>query len=145
MDLKSWREKRAGERFDLPSGLSVRLKKLDLLDLAAQGMIPTTLAGAANKLVGGTGLKVEEFESQVEVINLIVQACLVEPLAADEADENHIRVDELAVMDRLAIYNWASAGAARLRPFRDEEGQSAAAGPGGEAVRGETVGDAGDR
>lgn len=138
MDLASWREKRRGETFKLPSGLSVTIRKADLLDLAAQGRIPSMLVDAANQMVEGDAVKVERFAGQIEVINLVVSACLVEPAAAEKADETHILVTELTVQDRMAIYNWASQGVAELRPFRAEEGKPAGAGSGIQAVRDET-------
>lgn len=138
MDLASWREKRQGEKFTLPSGLEVTLRKADLLDLAALGRIPSLLVDAANRMVGGAEVKVEKFKDQVEIINLVVTACLVAPEIGETADDTHILVSELTVQDRLAIYNWASAGVARLLPFREKPGEPAGAGPGSDALRDET-------
>lgn len=122
MDLKAWREKRKGERKMLPSGLDVTLRRVDLLDLAVQGGIPAPLMKAADKMLIGTNVEVKDFENAEPVINLVVKACLVDPVVGDESDENQVGVRELPVQDRLAIYNWANSGVAQLQDFRGEEG-----------------------
>jgi hypothetical protein len=118
MNLDEWKKRQQGEAFTLPSGLDVRLKGVDLLDLAALGKIPAPLAAAANRLVnnGMVRLDVEKFGEFVEVVDLVVAACLQEPAGLVAAD--------LPIKDRLAIYNWACGGAAILQPFRGAPGKS---------------------
>ncbi len=120
MDLKAWREKRKGERKTLPSGLDVTLRRVDLLDLAVQGGIPAPLMKAADKMLIGTNVAVQDFEAAEPVINLVVKACVVEPAIGDEDGGDQIGVRELPVQDRLAIYNWANSGVAQLKDFRSE-------------------------
>lgn len=126
MNLSEWRKQREeGEKFTLPSGLEVRLRRCDLLDLAEQGEIPTPLVGLVSKMLGETvEIKAENAGETMGAINLVVKACLVEPPAADVGDATHIVVDELTTKDRLAIYNWANLGASRLAPFPGEDGKS---------------------
>jgi hypothetical protein len=124
MDLKSWREKRIeGEQFDLQSGLSVRLRRCDLMDLAVLGNVPTPLVDEVDMLLSNTKteLKVEDFPRFAPVINLVVKACMIEPEIADQADETHLGIDELPMLDRFAIYNWAIRGLQPLVPFRDRQ------------------------
>jgi hypothetical protein len=124
MNLSEWREKRKGEKFTLPSGLDVTLRQCDVLDLAAQGDIPTPLLSIVNRLMGETvELTTENAGEFGDAIGLVVKACLIEPLVADEPDDEHITIEELSIKDRLAIYNWANAGASILEPFRPEDGK----------------------
>lgn len=129
MNLSEWRKQREeGEEFTLPTGLVVRLRKCDLLDLAEQGAIPTPLMGLVSKMLGETiEIKAENAGETMDAINLVVKACLVDPPVADEPDDGHITVDELTTKDRLAIYNWANMGASTLAPFRREDGKPAGA------------------
>ena len=119
MDLKEWRKKReTGESFVTPSGLEVRLRRVSLLDLAEQGEIPAPLVGMVNMLLDTTTytLGVEEVPEYAGAINFMVKAVVIDPPAADKADEQHIAVTELPMKDRLAIYNWANTREG-LRPF----------------------------
>lgn len=124
MDLKSWREKhQAGEQFELQSGLSVRLRRCDLMDLAVLGNVPTPLLDEADMLLSNkkTELKVEDFPRFAPVINLVVRACMIEPAVSDQGDDTHLGIEELPMLDRLAIYNWAIRGVQPLVPFRDRQ------------------------
>jgi hypothetical protein len=124
VNLSEWREKRKGEKFTLPSGLEVTLRKCDVLDLAAQGDVPTPLLSVVNRLMGETvELTTENAGEFAGAISLVARACLVDPPVADEPDDEHITIDELSIKDRLAIYNWASMGASMLEPFRPEDGE----------------------
>jgi len=119
MNIDEWRKRKGqGEQFTLPCGLDVTLKQADLLDMAALGKIPAPLAAAANRLInnGMVRLELEKLPEFLEVVDLVAQACLVEP---------EIQVTELPAKDRMAIYNWACGGAARLEPFRGTPGEPA--------------------
>ena len=122
MNIADWRTKKEeGERFTLPSGLEVRLRRIQLLDLAQRGQIPTPLVGTANALLSSEQLvTIESFTQFGEVINLIVTACLVDPVVAEEPGENAITIEELSSADRMAIYNWVNDILVRVRPFREE-------------------------
>ena len=120
MGLKAWREKRKGERKTLPSGLDVTLRRVDLLDLAVQGGIPAPLMKAADKMLIGTNVAVQDFEAAEPVINLVVKACVVDPGVGDEGGGDQGSARELPVKDRLAIYNWANSGVAQLQDFGGE-------------------------
>ena len=125
MDLNTWREKRQnGEKYTLQDGLVVTLRRCDLMDLAEQGKVPTPLVDAANGLLSNTKteLNIEDFPQYAPVINLVARACIVDPATADTADEDHLCVEELPVVDRLAIYNWAVQGVQPLAKFREGAG-----------------------
>lgn len=145
MDLIEWRTRRAqGVAMETPSGLKVRLRRLRLLDLAEQGRIPAPLVGAADNLMErGTPVGAENVGEIMEVVNLVVSACLVEPQVGVSGDDQ-IAIDELPVADRLAIYTWAHQEVMALAPFREEDGQPGGAGPAGAPVRDTTKPAAGD-
>jgi hypothetical protein len=146
MDLREWREKRRGERKTLPSGLTVTVRRCDLMDLAEQGGIPTPLVAMAEPMVAtGVRLSVPDFPKYAPVINLVVKACLVDPVVADTADETHVAITELSLKDRLAIYRWANEGAARLLPFREAGRGDGETVRDGQDLRDETEPDTGDR
>ena len=124
MDLKAWRENRKGEKRVLPSGLVVKVRRCDLLDLAAQGQIPAPLAAMVGNLVTtGMTINMENFGEYATVVNMLVKACLIDPPVAEESDSDHIGLDELPMKDRIAIYNWANEGVAWLAPFREDVGE----------------------
>jgi len=52
MNLEEWRAARAeGEEAELPSGLTVKLRRVSALDLANQGKIPSTLQPQVDKFL----------------------------------------------------------------------------------------------
>lgn len=127
MDLGAWRESRqAGEQFTLPSGLVMRLRRVSLMDLATQGEIPAPLVGLVESLLqrDSVELSLEEFGQYGRVTGLVAKAAAVDPPVADEADGEHLGVDELPMADRIAIFNWANGGVRSLRPFRPEAAES---------------------
>ena len=130
MNLAEWRERQeAGEEFETPSGLVMRLRRVGLLDLAARGTIPAPMVGMVESLLteGRRSVKVEEFGEYAGTIDLVVMACAVDPPVAEEPGPEVLGVEELPMLDRLAVFNWATGLAAKLRPFRAEEESVAAA------------------
>lgn len=121
MDLTEWRKAREGEAFTLPSGLEVRLRRVQLLDLALTGSIPAPLVGLANKLLSSDSMTVtvESWSEYAPVIRSIAQACLAAP--------EGLEVGELPASDLLAVYNWANDVTVAVRPFRGERRGNVAA------------------
>jgi hypothetical protein len=149
MNLSEWREARkAGEPYTLPSGLVVKLRRLQLLDLVEQGQIPAPLLSVANKLLTNesTDLTTENWEEYEPVFNLMAKACITDPPIADEPDKDHMGVKELPVVDRLAVYNWSvNSVLAAVIPFRPEQDGDDRPGPDGQKVRTAAERSAGDR
>ncbi len=140
LSLAEWRAGRETE-LPLPSGLVVTVKPVGLADLAAAGRIPAPLAGSVNKLIESAGsgparLHVEDLAEFGDVLALVARACIVWPPVADEPDAEHLGIGELDMTDRLAVFNFANAGAAKLAPFRQPAGESVGAALPGERVRG---------
>ena len=120
MDLQTWRESRKPQELTLPSGLTVRVKKVSVMDLAALGQIPAPLLAALGDNSKKDTESVGGGQKEDEAMWVVVKAAVIEPLIADEPDETHLGPDELPPGDRVVIFNWANAGAAPLEPFRQE-------------------------
>jgi len=92
-----------------------------ILDLLANGDIPTPLLGQVESLARGqvqAGL--DGMKSYAEAINCVVKGCVVDPPVADEPDETHLGICEIPFEDRMEIFAWANAGSVPAEPFREE-------------------------
>lgn len=138
MKLDEWRKDRT-VTFDVPSGLTVTVRRANLVDLASLGRVPTPLANMVNEWIAGksvTVTTVDDFKAYGDVVDLVVKAVMVEPLVADAGagDEGHIGLDELTLDDRTAIFNAANKESIRLEPFRAEPLGAVGTVPDGEGV-----------
>ena len=117
MKLEQWRASRQeGEAFVLPSGLEVRLKKVSMLDLVHGGQIPSDLrapVAEVTKRRPDQPVDLADLEKFGPVLDLVAQACIVQPQGLDLA--------ELPTTDKQEIFNWANTAAGKLRPFRPEQ------------------------
>lgn len=135
MDLQTWREMRNRvEEVTLPSGLEVTLRKVELLDLVGQGDVPETLNVLVKKATS-TGFDVSDVKAFMPLLNIVTRACLVQPALSEEADAEHLTLDEIPVGDRLAIFSWANQEADALGKFRPEQNGRVASAQRGERVR----------
>ena len=124
LSLAEWRARQI-EDVVLPSGLAVRVKRVGLKELAAQGRIPETLLGIIQQAMDGSGeegspkikIQLKDLGAIGEVYNLVAAACIVEPKLADQADDEHLSVDELPFEDKEFIFERSNQEAASLAPF----------------------------
>ena len=118
MNLEQWRAtKQGGEAFTLPSGLDVRLKRVALLDLVQAGQIPNDLRAPVGEMLKRKAeqpVDITDLEKMGPVLDAVAQACIVQP--------EGLKASELGAADKQAIFNWANTAAARLEPFREEQG-----------------------
>lgn len=122
MDVKAFRAA-GSQEMTLPSGRAVLIKRVSLMDLIEQGGIPDSLSGLVAELANREktrSLEMEELRRYIDVVNITVKACMVEPEVRDTPGEDHLGVSEIDFVDRTAIYQWANGSAAALRPFRGE-------------------------
>jgi hypothetical protein len=138
MNLQEWRDR--GEDVTLPSGLGMRLRPVNVLDLAMSGKIPAPLMEKLQPLVSGgkeLEMSLEVFTDLSPALNELAKLAAVEPQVADEPGENCLGVEELPAMDRLFIFKWAheAAGGAGLGKFRAGSEESVAPAQPGEPVR----------
>jgi len=122
MNLEEWRAKSRHQE-ELPGGLTVVIRRVDILSLAAAGKIPTTLSALVEKARSGINVGLEDFNEFAALVNLVVRNAIVyPPLARDgeTPDAEHLSLDELDWQDRFYVYNACNAGAINLQPFRSE-------------------------
>jgi hypothetical protein len=123
MKLDEWRK---GREFSmtLTSGLEVRLRRLGVVDLAAQGRVPAPLVGLVNEVIEGGGLSVskcQDFEQYGKLVDLVVMAAMIEPKVAEHGDAEHLGLDELTLNDKTEIFEELHREANRLAAFRSEQ------------------------
>ncbi len=134
--LRAWRHSRL-ETLTLPSGLVVTAKRVNLLDLAASGNIPTPLLGEADELIskGGKTFELKDFPKFAELIRPLMKIIIADPPVADHADENHLGLDEIPMDDQMELFNWSQGEAKKMAPFPAQQKPSAPAPSGGEELR----------
>jgi hypothetical protein len=125
----------------LPSGLSVWVKDLTMMDLMLTGKLPPGILDFADdaqksgqaeidlKKVAGKGV---EFKS---LLDMVVLTSVVEPPIAEQADDDHLGLDELNGDDKMAIFNWINREVSELKPFREGEAELLAVVQPGNGVR----------
>ena len=124
MNLQEWRNKREqGEEAILPSGLEITLRKVNLLELAKLGQIPQTLQALAEETMQGKRLTLAELGEVDQMLTLVAGACIVAPVGLDAA--------ELDFSDKMAVFEWANTGAAKLQFFRRQQEKPVATAPAG--------------
>lgn len=114
ISLEEWRRQQVeGDEGELPvSGLTVRLRRVGMMELLERGDVPVTLRPLLMKAAAGDMAKAGagDLEEYGKVMTLVAGACLVWP--------EGLKVEELPFGDRVAIALWANEGAQKLRPFR---------------------------
>ncbi|NFQ84183.1 hypothetical protein FDG04_02395 [Clostridium sporogenes] len=102
--------------WDVEDTFTVKLQRVNLLDLAAKGKIPNPLMGTVVELFKGKGPAMED-EKGLKTINelseLFCNVTMVEP-TFKEVQEVIGMTDE----QKIIIYNFAVHGVQTLEPFR---------------------------
>lgn len=94
------------------------LRRPSLLTMAANGVIPNELLGAAQKLFG------EGFDASMpldqlgRLLRAVAMEALVEPTFA-ELEQQNIQLTDIQL---AAIYSFAQSGVRALEPFRQQSG-----------------------
>jgi hypothetical protein len=146
MDLAHWRASRRHE-MDLPSGLHVVIKDIDMTDLVLTGKLPSSILTEAKKaaevadVVDLEKMALELMEKDgpdfKKMIDAIAAAALLEPAVGPIADDTHITIDELTTDDKLAIMGFVNREVDQLRSFRPGQEQSVATIQHGDGLRDE--------
>jgi len=126
-NLKKWRESRLHE-IELPSGLVMTIRDVDIASVFIEGNIPNTLID----LIGSDefqGLNEEEAGKKMlgehkndfnTLIRQLIIASFVEPKIGDVADDDHILYSELSFEDKMHVFNFLNRDVQAVRSFRDE-------------------------
>jgi hypothetical protein len=121
-NLAAWRAQRR-TTLTLPSGLEVDVRRVTAEDVASQSGLPTPLVAQVLALTNRPDAlasptdAAERFIASATAINIVVTAALVSPAIGAVEDDDHILLDEIPFVDKIAIFEWAQGGAAALAPF----------------------------
>ena len=129
---------RQGEEHTLPvSGLTVRLRRVSVLDLAiGMGEIPALLGPKIDQLSENSGqLTAANLAEFMPLINSFCRMCVIDPPITDEPSETTLGIDELPVEDKVDILGWAMQGGAPLAKFRGEPEEPVEAAQPGDGVQ----------
>lgn len=127
--LEEWRAERAGgEEAELPSGLTVRVRRLSIGDLVEIGEIPGGLAPAVERFLYRPAE--QETLKDFGAFQGMVTECVGRVLLGPEG----LKAEELPWLDRLALWRWLN-DARGLRFFRGEEAASVGVVSDGDGLR----------
>lgn len=117
---------------DLPSGLHVVVRDVDIEDLIYSGNLPNTLLEVLPELQGmddqtaGMKMMSEHPQSFAQLLDGIIRACLVEPKVGEETDGiSTIALSDLRGKDKMFLFNWANREVKQVHPFREGEDEPA--------------------
>jgi len=122
--LAEWRASRLHE-LDLPSGLRVKLRDVTMTDLMLTGKLPSAIVDMAKE---SQDKGAEEFDLNAlaknsgdfnQMLNLLVEICLVEPKIGTTADDEHILLGEMPADDKMAIFSFVNREVAPVSSFRE--------------------------
>ena len=131
-NLAEWRASRVHER-TLPSGLQVKLRDVTMTDLMFTGKLPDAIIKMAND---GANDGTQEFDLAElakntsdfnQMLNTLVELCLVEPKIGNAADDDHILLAEMPADDKMDIFTFVNRGAEQLHSFREGQNKPMAA------------------
>lgn len=138
--VAQWKKKSQGDLIDLPSGLTIRLKRVGLQALMATGQMPNSLLAISQKAVSrGTGNQgpspeelaklTEDPKQLIEMMNFFDRmVCFVAaepeihlvPKEGVDRDDNLVYVDEVGEEDKMFIFQVVTGGTTDLEEFRSE-------------------------
>lgn len=133
-NLAEWYSNQFTE-LDLPSGLHVVVRDVEMEDLLAMGSIPNTMMTLIPELQGLDDQKAaekmmgEQPESFADFLNAIVKAALVEPAIGDVTDveKNVIALKDIRGKDKMFLFTWINREVQAVRSFREGENEPAPA------------------
>lgn len=120
-------ERRRGEWYTFPSGLTLRVRRLSLLDMAVAGSIPQDLQAQAVQMWTKDSSDLFNLAESMRVINHLIMSAVVEPRllslppTESESAAGHLWIEEIAAHERLALYNWLNNTRTGLSNFLGDE------------------------
>jgi len=130
-NLAEWFAERVPEQeIDLPSGLHVVAKDIDLEDLILIGGIPNTLVNQLAKVEGMSNteavekIMADDPASMGTLLDAYVRAALIEPRVGDETDIQNgvLGIKDIPGKDKFFIFEWMNREASSVKSFREGEG-----------------------
>lgn len=138
--LDAWRARRTAT-LTIADGLIVTLRRVNLVDLAARGRIPTPLLPQVEAIIraaetsGAIEISLASFAEYGAAIDLVVLAAVISPPVAEEPSETHLGLSEIPMLDKIRIFTWAQQEAAQLATFPEPARGGTARVPRGKGVR----------
>lgn len=131
------KKRQVGIMLDLPSGLSIKVRSVDLVSLVVSGKIPNALLATVQGHLDGVDpetteqeatkmaekMSPEELAEVFSVMDTLVVAMAMEPkihpAPSDEASRSDelVYVDELEGEDKLFMFNWSQQAMERVKRF----------------------------
>lgn len=138
-DFKKQREAREkGDILTLQSGLTVRLKRPDVTQIIAKGLIPANMVQRFMNLQGKdeTAVKAEDIEAVMIFQRAVAKYALMQPTVVDEPDydQDQISIDDLESGDLDEIWAYVNGGISAVELFREKRTSGVSARPNSEAV-----------
>ncbi len=139
-NLAAWRSQRLVEQ-TLPSGMTVWLKDVSMMDLVLTGKLPDGIMDFVENTntEGKNEVDLKEIAKagpgMGEMMDMLAMLCIVEPPIAERGDDDHLGLNELSGDDKMFIMNWANREVKDLRPFREGEMEPLAAVQPGDGIR----------
>ncbi|HZM23779.1 MAG TPA: hypothetical protein VFC02_18660 [Anaerolineales bacterium] len=123
-NLAQWRGNRIHEH-DLPSGLHVKIRDVTMTDLMLTGKLPAVIVDIAMETAKNGAQEIDlkaiakSAEEFSQMLNTLIEICLVEPRIGSVADDEHITLAELPGDDKMEIFNFINREAQAVRSFRE--------------------------
>lgn len=133
-----FKKAKSGRLLPMPSGLTVKARRIELRTLIAQGDVPNPLIPIVEEALNkGLNVDAEELISKdkvdlnmvnemYEMVNTVAIATVVEPKvhqvpeSEDDRDDDLVYVDELEDEDKMFLFQWALGGTDDIATFRKE-------------------------
>jgi hypothetical protein len=126
--VANWKKKKQqDEILELPDGMVVKVRKLDLVDLAVTGYVPlalvTTLMETGEKLQDPEKLgsvDQEELKKLNGMLRAVALRAVVEPALSEVDHDDTVSLDDIGTVNLLAIFTACvdTSGSAVFAPFR---------------------------
>lgn len=134
---QEWKKASGGTDLTVPSGQTCRARRVDLRIFVKTGKVPNTLRSLLDQAAGGKEISAEEITKQfledpsvfgdmMEMVDLVVCDCVLEPKVhpvpeeGTARDDELIYVDDISPEDRMFIFNYAVGGTADFETFREQ-------------------------
>jgi len=121
--LAEWRASRLHE-VDLPSGLRVKVRDVTMTDLMMTGKLPPAIVDLAKNMAdnGAQDFDLNALAKNAgefnQMLDVLVEICLVEPRIGTVADDEHILLGEIPADDKMAIFSFINREVGAVQSFR---------------------------
>lgn len=123
-NLAAWRASRIHE-IELPSGLSATVRDVTMTDLLLTGKLPASFVDLAEDSAksGNSSFDLKQIAKSGDefraMLDELIRIALVSPLIGENADDEHITLEELPNDDKMAVFNFVNREVTALQSFRE--------------------------